>query len=411
MFYLALAVGTALVSSPVSNQPDSILTLAAARAQALEANPRIRAARSAVAAAEAGARQAGATRDPSMVVAREQTGKMVWQNTALLDQPLELFGQRSSRAAAGRARLAVAEQNLAATVRRVESEVAAAFAAAQAADRGLGLADSIVQAFERAGRIVSSRVRAGDASGYEARRLQLEAARYEGLLAEVRARRQEARSSLAILLGRDPGDTAWRVLGSFRVEPLAVARDSLSQLAAATDGSAATALALARAAEADVLRLRRERIPVLSLGIGYKEERTGTPAPSSGYLAQLSLPIPLWGSRGAAVAAGAAEAERLSALAREATLSSRRDAMAAADRLDAVVRRYATLSARLGPEAASARRSAEIAFAEGEMTLVEWLDAVRAFHEASVEEADLIAQFVARSAELEQLTGLTLLTR
>ena len=409
MLYLALVLGAA--AGPVPIQSDSSLTIGAARALAREANPRIRAARSAVAAAQANARQAGALRDPSIVVAREQTGGAVWQNTALLDQPLELLGQRGARAAAGRARVTVAELALAATVRSVESEVAAAFAAAQAAERGLELADSMVAAFARADRILSLRVREGDASGYAVRRLRLEAARYEGARTAALARRAEAHAALQILLGRDPAGPPRVLTGNFPVAPLPLSRDSLVVLAAAVDGRAAVATALARAAEAEVTRLGRERIPVVSLGVGYKEERAGAQERSSGYLVQLSLPLPLWRGRGAAVAAGIAEADRLTALAGEATLIARRDALAMADRADATARHYAALSARLGSEAAAARHAADVAFSEGEMTLIEWLDAVRAFQEASVEAANLIADFVARTAELERLTGLTLLER
>ncbi len=409
MYFLVLILGT--VPGPVLPASDSTLTLAAAHALALERNPRIRAARSAVAAAEAGVRQAGAARDPQVVFAREQTGETAWQNTALIDQPIELFGQRSSRARSARARVGVAEQALAATTRAVQSEVSVAFAAAQTAERQMTLADSLLAAFRRAETILEARLREGDASGYEVRRLRLEAARYLGTRAEAESRRTEALGSLDLLLGRHASDPPIRPVGGFRIEPPGLTRDSLARLAAGSDGRAAVAAAAAEAARFDLIRLRRERIPVISLGLGYMEVRSGSADRASGYLAQLSLPVPLWGSRGSAVAAGTAEAERLNALADEAAAVARRDALTAADRAQALARHHSALQSRLGAEAAVSLNAAEVAFSDGEMTLIEWLDAMRAHYEAAALEAGLVAEFVARMAELERLTGLTLIAR
>lgn len=411
MFYasLVLTLAVGLHAQGPSLGTDTSLTLAGARMLASRSNPRIVAARSALAGAHAAARQAGSLRDPIAVVAREQTASDVWQNTFLLDQPLEVLGQRSSRGAAGRAHAEVAARALDGIIRTVEAEITVAYAAAQTANRQALLTDSIVAAFDRAVTIVERRVTLGDASGYEARRLRLEAARYQGAGAEARSRRLEAHATVAVLLGRDP-TAPFDLTELFVVRPVGIGADSLAALAAQSDGRARVASAEALAAAADAARLRREVLPIPSLGLGYKEERAGT-GRLVGYLAQLSLPIPIWGSRGAAAAAGAAHAERMDALAADAVRTARREALATAAQATALAERHAALSARLGPEAERARAAADAAFAGGEMTLLEWLDAVRAFHEAAVEATNLAADFVARVAELERLTGLNLLSR
>jgi outer membrane protein TolC len=69
----------------------------------------------------------------------------------------------------------------------------------------------------------------------------------------------------------------------------------------------------------------------------------------------------------------------------------------------------ARLGPALGPEAAAALKAAETAYSEGEISLVEWLDAVRAYYEAESIFATLRAELHVRRAALVRATGDTLL--
>jgi len=64
-----------------------------------------------------------------------------------------------------------------------------------------------------------------------------------------------------------------------------------------------------------------------------------------------------------------------------------------------------TLRPQLGAEAAAALRAAETAYGEGEITLVEWLDAVRAYQEAEASFAALQAEYIIQRAALERAVG------
>ena len=50
----------------------------------------------------------------------------------------------------------------------------------------------------------------------------------------------------------------------------------------------------------------------------------------------------------------------------------------------------------------------EAAYAEGEIGLLEWLDAVRAYQEAETTFVSLWAEYIARRAALERATGASL---
>jgi outer membrane protein TolC len=60
---------------------------------------------------------------------------------------------------------------------------------------------------------------------------------------------------------------------------------------------------------------------------------------------------------------------------------------------------------QLGSEAEAALLAARTAYGEGEITLVAWLDAVRAYYEAESTYAALLADHFIRRAELEQAVG------
>ena len=71
----------------------------------------------------------------------------------------------------------------------------------------------------------------------------------------------------------------------------------------------------------------------------------------------------------------------------------------------------AALAPQLGAESRAALRAVQVAYAEGEVTLVEWLDAVRAYQEAESTFANLQAEVLIRRAALERAVGARLSAR
>ena len=289
----------------------------------------------------------------------------------------------------------------------VSFEVTRAFTTALATARQSTLADQAAREFELALRVSTERLAAGDISGYAHRRLRLEAARYAVIRAEAALKRAAARRALAALLG-------------VAVDSLPPLPDSLSPPPPARD-EALTAL-VARAAQshpevsiaelefaaaiADARLASRERVPMPSLSAGYKrEESAGSASSFSGFVAGISIPLPLFDRRAGAIDAAGAESRR-----REAVTTSlrRRIGRDAADALDAyrvAQAQQARLAGELGAEARAALTAAQVAYAEGEITLVEWLDAVRAYRETEASFASLGAEVLIRRAALERAVG------
>lgn len=413
---LIASLGT-VAPNTAGGQAGSALTLEDAHKAARAASPELHVATEALAAAAARERQAGARLNPTFAYRREQTsrqGQTNAQNVAQLEQPLEIGGQRASRREAARLRREGAEARLASAISQLDFDVARTFALAVAADLRAHLAEQTADAFTEAQRVSDQRLAAGDVSGYVARRLRLEAARFAALRASLDLERRTARSALALLIGRSASEGASLSLRSEVLDSVsalfALPVDSLLALAARRRPDLRLAALDAEAALADASLTARERIPTPTLSAGYKDERVADPSVGSlsgfrGVIAGLSIPLPLFDRRAAAVEASYADARRLRA---EQDVVKRRVAREVADALDALraaEEQRAALAPHVGEESRIAVRAVQASHAEGEITLVEWLDAVRAYQDAESTYVTLQAEVAIRRAALARVVG------
>lgn len=387
---------------------DSALTLSRARAAARTASWDVAAARAALDAARGRARQAGAFPNPAVSYAREQTGRSGITNSQdviAIEQSLDAFGVRTARGDAARLRATAAAERLRLAEMQADAEVVRALAQAIAADRSATLAGQAARAFAAAATTSERRLAAGDISGFAARRVRLEAARYRALLAEAMLARSAARSTLAALTAL-PIDSA-TPLSAPAFDTLSRPIDVAALAAAAQNDRPDLRAAVAEfdAARAETRLASRERLPGIALTMGSKREETTAGEQLGGYVAGVSIPIPLWDRRGGSVAAATGEERRrateLSALRRRVA----REVIEASAAVHAAHEALRAFGPGLEADAESALRSGQVAYSEGELSLLEWLDTVRAFHETMTSIASLRAELLMRSAALERAAG------
>lgn len=400
------------VDDAAGAQPLTLFTLSEARTRARRASPALAAARAAVEAARGDEQQAGTFRNPSAVYSYEQTSQNDQtnrQHIVLLQQPLEIAGQRGLRREAASLRSEAAEARLAVAVLDLDFEVAQAFAETLAAERKATRAREAADAFARAKKISLERLERGDVSGYEARRTALEAARYGALEAGAARDVRTARARLRSLIAGSADSSAPLPALAEESTPLAGALSDLDALRrrALAQHPAIRSAELVRQAEQTRARLeRREIVPDPTVGVGYKREQmAGVSGEWDGFAALVTLPLPLWDRRSGAVTAAKAEARVAAAglhrIRRRIALDVERawsDLRAASEQLEAI-------RPQLGPEARAALEAARSAYDEGEIALVEWLDAVRAYYEAETSYAGLLADHLIRRAALERAVG------
>jgi outer membrane protein, heavy metal efflux system len=418
--------GTLLISATslsASLGAQASVTFTDLLALARERSPDLRAAQEAVLAAAALERQAGAFANPTLAYGREQTsrgGQSNAQNILQLEQPLELGSLRGARRDAAHARLEAAEARLLQVRIRLDADLARAYAAAIGAAQRARLADQVATVVTEAQRVSDERLAAGDVSGYAARRLRLEAARFAAARAMATLEVRNARIALVSLIGdawstadslRLPNDFAEVTSTLKRVTPdVDIALDSLVRQA----GRARTDLHIARldvtANQADARVASMSRVPVPVLSAGHKDERSaGSPGGFTGFVAGITLPLAVFDRRQGAVAAADATSRAsiavVDAVMRRVTL----DVTSAFDALRSAEVQRSALAPYMGDDTRRALDAVQASYAEGELTLVEWLDALRAYLDAQSTYAALETEVAIRRATLAQALGLPLL--
>ena len=416
----------ALIVCALTALPDSAcaqLTLSGAQAAARQSSAELRAAREAVAAAAGRERQAGAFANPTLAYGREQTsraGQTNSQDVAQLEQPLEMGRQRSARRDVARLRRAATEARLAWAASQLDFDVARAFARAVAADRRARIAEQTVGSFTDAQRVSERRLAAGDVAGYVVRRLQLETARFAALRAAAALERRSTRVALASLMGV-PSAVADSLTLPTDVESPSVdaaALPSLDSVLVVSRRSRPDVRAAALEAEAVAGESRlaaRERVPTPTFSLGYKGENVadmgrGSSVGYGGFVAGFSVPLPLFDRRSGAVEAATAEARRAVAETEVVRRRVDREVTDALDALRAAETQRAALAPHLGEGALIAIRAVQTSYAEGEITLAEWLDAVRAYQDAESTYVTLQADVAVARAALVRAIGTPLTT-
>ncbi len=314
--------------------------------------------------------------------------------------PVDLSGRRDAE------RLLAeldAESSAAETARaRLEASAAALalFYRALALERRVSALREAQAGLDGAGRIVASRARAGEASGYEHARLALEIELARSRLTESEAERAMAIGVLGALVGSDAGADALE--GDFDVA-MPERLDTL--LARAEERRPEIASLAVRRALASRARGAAELawIPRAEIFGGYNLQ-VG-PQVGHGYAIGLRLELPLFDrGQGHATEADAALAA-LEAQARAARAAVRAEVGAAHARLVAALAERARFSAVSGDALALVLRAVEAGYAGGERTLLELLDARRAALEVAMQQLALDVAVRLADVELRRSGG------
>jgi cobalt-zinc-cadmium efflux system outer membrane protein len=258
----------------------------------------------------------------------------------------------------------------------------------------------VTRVFRRADSSMAERKREGDASGYTARRIRLERARYEQRLAAARLENRTAREELALLILPEgaPSVTA-EILPSRR--PPAISERKALRTALRQRPELRRWQSAVEAQQAARRAARREPWPDPSVTAGYKRQSDGF----KGAFFGVDIPLPLFDrNRGAAEA----EAERLDA-AQTQQILARREIRNEVRRAHAAYTSARRQDQLLGDDllrgTGDLLRIAQTSYGEGDMSLVELLDAADAYRDARLRSVDLRADLWTRYFSLLRTMG------
>lgn len=401
---VALTISAASVRPGVGQEPEPrSVTLEEALELFARDNLELRVARASYAQAAGIARQAGAFPNPSLNASHEPlSGELGSYSETYItaSQRLELAGARGARADAGGGRSRAARERMLADSARLAFEVKRAYVDALQAQQRREITERITDVFREALRSAAGRYDEGDISLYALERIRVERARYETRLADADLQVGSAQRGLALLVAPTGA-------GRLAAEPLPdsgppnVAGETLDRASVERRPELAAARADVETQTAEARLSRAERIPEVTTTGGFKRQSDGL----VGAFLGLSLPVPVFDRGAGAVAA--AEAELRGAEERFA-LTQRQLENDVLQAIDA----YRTLRQRsslLDPGAAGAGVDlldiALVAYAEGEMELVELLDAADALYGARTAESALSATLWIAYFDLERALG------
>lgn len=353
--------------------------------------------------AEADALEAGLWANPTLEYSRDNSrnGTDVREETWHLSQPFDLSGRRSMKREAGEQRIIAAEASVRQLRAERVAEIRRGFFQLLMYERQLAALDAWAIRLIGVERVVGKLRAAGEASGYDLRRLARERQAAEARRAETRAELERTREQFAALLGGDL--TAYE---STFGHLLPDAPDGLEIILGKLDTRPDLAALGARVAAADLegRAAARGRIPEVTLGVGTKRGDYGFGRETlTSFSASIPLPVFDYGQpdRQRAVAqAMAARAEH--GLARSRAEGQLRGLHRQVTQLVAAASRYRRESS---DQSDNLIRIADSAYRAGESTVLELLDAYKGALEAETITLDL--EWKAREAkiELDQLMG------
>lgn len=393
-------IGLALVASSVSParalaQPwdeATVVRLAAERAPEI----RIAMARAELATAAVGSE--GLLPNPEIGWERQEAfaPNAQAQDVLVARVPLDLSGRPAARRALAEVDAAFAHAEAGAARLDAIAHVLDAFYRAVATERRATLLEEAQTTLDEAARVMERRRAAGAASGYAASRLTLEAELARSRLTQARVDVRAAREALGALL--DAADLP-ELAGDLEVASPGAVGEWIARAGGRPDLEALTRAesAASRASSAADFAW----VPRLSLEAGYN--RQDGPVVGHGYAVGVGIEIPLFdhgqGERARAAAARSAVAELRAATERRASARIR-GAHARLSALLAERERFASATAEAGE---LLLRAAERGYREGELSLLELLDARRAVLEGATRQ--LALDLAARRADVRLRTA------
>ena len=360
--------------------------------------------------------QAQAIRAESEVIRREHLARLAYPNPAVTysregagfteflqaEQSLPIFGVRDALSRAGVAATAAAEADRDVRLWVLRSDGAATVARLVAEQARLDLAQAHTREVERLIEILRTREREGEGSRFDRLRAEQELRDTRRLVTSAAVAVVEARETLSALLPRVI--TVTRITGGLDPQQAPAPVDALITKANSTRSELRALQQLSERATHEADAARRARLPSPNVFGGMKRADSASGRETGGVFG-LSVSIPLFDAGGRESARWTAERARVEA--ERASIEYRiRSEIAGAS--EVLSMRQAALAREQEDAAEELTQIAEVAYREGEVGILELLDAIRTASRARIRTIEL--RLEARLAEiaLERAVGDTL---
>jgi outer membrane protein, heavy metal efflux system len=296
------------------------------------------------------------------------------------DFVLERGGKRSARMAVAAADTSVAELSFRDAMRRLVYDVESACVDVQLAKEVLALAQANLRSFNEIIQVNTARVRSGDLAPVELDRSQIAALQAQAAIRQAELQLTQANNRLQVLMGRPAPSNDFEVAGPFRHDPRKL---DLAELQRAALSNRPDLLSLRRTIARNQADLRLQIAQSKSdFTVGSEYRRQQAPSATANTLGLFfSVPLPVFNRNQGEIAR--AQREGAQTTARLRALEAGVDA-----EVHSAWQQYATarslvdsIDAEMLAKAKDVRETTVYSYRRGEASLVELLDAQRAFND------------------------------
>jgi cobalt-zinc-cadmium efflux system outer membrane protein len=392
---LAVLLGAAALSCPAQEWTEAAIV-----ERFLAQSPRAREARASVAIAEAEARGRTLYSNPSINYSREGAGRTEFFQA---EQTLPITGRRKLLRQAGSSLVRATEADGAFSLWQARSSLRQAFYRLLASQEREAVYTTSLKDIEDVIRVLRDREREGEGSKFDRLRTDRERAELLAELALVRAETVLERAQVLAFL--PAGTSLTTVSGQIEVPLLVLNAEELMQRALTVREDYRAEQQRLEQYRLEQRAAERLRFPEPVLNAGLKRAEVGQPGIANGPVIGITIPLPLFNKGQTEVARFTAEQERASARLQVLSQQIRAAIEGTVQALNVRLRardEYRTELAESGPELI---RIATVAYQEGEIGILQLLDAYRVQRQTQLRLLDIQAVVKEAQIELERVMG------
>ena len=316
----------------------------------------------------------------------------------------ERGGKRESRIALAKADREYAELGFKNTARGLIFSVQSAFVDVQVAKENVQLASDNLRAFQAIVDINTARVAAGDLAKVELSRIRIAALQFQNAVQQTQLQLRQAKNRLQLLMGRRTPEADFDVTGGLRRENLPLDPVQLGSLARERRPDLRGLQAAQARSQADMrLQIAQGKIDY-TLGAQYSHQRV-TPGTASSVSVFVSAPLPIFNRNQGEIARAERESQQWAARLQALATSVDTEVRNAYEQYRASKDLLENIETNMLNQAGEVRRTTEYSYRRGEASLVEFLDAQRAFNDTMQSYNQARADYARSLYLIDSITG------
>lgn len=292
----------------------------------------------------------------------------------------------------------VAEMQLLNATRALVLDVQNAFLEVLLAKESLKLAQDNLTAFNKLVAVSVERVRAGDLARVELTRTQLAELQFKNQVIQTATKLRIAKQRLQLLIGRSAPSPSFEVSGQMRREPLPFSLDELQQQALARRPDYQAMIREQTRSQAEIRLQLAERKYDFTFGTEYRRQQ-GLAGKGNSLGFFVSIPLPIFNRNQGEIARARQEQLQIEARLRALEAEIRNEISAAWQQHETARTLLEQIETDMIERAKRVLASIDYSYRSGEASLVELLDAQRAFNDTMQSYSEARAEY-ARSLYL-----------